>query len=256
MKLLRAARLRRRAGARPGLEVLEDRLTPVANLLVSVDGAYPQQLLKEFTQQGTLVQSRPPPPGAAQQAARALAVGPDGRVFVFNGSGPAYLSTYDPAANTWSHRAYAGWNANSNGGLGVYQNFVFVSDNYTGNDGSIEHGVVRFNLSDGTAIRFATDFDPQDVNVGRDGPGYAVASFRAVRVYNPQTLALVRTLTLPSTIGGSSQFYTGLAANASGDIYVCTSSNRMVHRFDATGTLLGSVTLSTSVGWLYDIDVS
>src|SRR5262249_13232505 len=108
----------------------------------------------------------------------------------------------------------------------------------------------------GTAIRFATDFDPQDVNVGRDGLVYAMDSFRAVRVYNPQTLALVRTLTLPSTIGGASQFYTGLAANTNGDLYVSTSSNPMVHRVDATGPLLGSVTLSTSVGWLQDIDVS
>src|SRR5262245_28791244 len=111
MKILRAARARRRAWARPGLEVLEDRLTPVANILVSVDGAYPQQLLKEFTQQGTLVQSRTIPPGAAQQDARDLVVAPDGRIFVFNGSSPSYLSTYDPAAGTWSHRAYAGWNA-------------------------------------------------------------------------------------------------------------------------------------------------
>jgi hypothetical protein len=256
MKLLRAARTRRRAWVSPCLEVLEDRLTPVANLLVSVDGSYPQQLLKEFTQQGTLVQSQVIPPGAAQQDARGLVVAPDGRVHVFNGSDPSYLSTYDPAAGTWSQRAYGGWSDSSYGRLGVYQNFVFASDGFTSSNGSTEWGIVRFNLSDGTATRFAADFGPQDLTVGRDGLVYALAPFQVVRVYNPQTLALVRTVTLPSSVGGSSQFYTGIAVNANGDIYASTSSNRTVHRFDSAGTLLGSVTVSLSVGWLYDIDLS
>src|SRR5262249_22558656 len=177
-------------------------------------------------------------------------------VHVFNGSSAAYLSTYDPAADTWSQRSYAAWNGSSYGGLAVYQNFVFATDTQGTGDASIEKGIVRFDLSDGTATRFATDFDPQDLNVGRDGLVYALDSFRTVRVYNPQTLALVRTVTLPSTVGGSSQFYTSVAANANGDIYVSTSSNRSVHRFDSAGTWLATATVSVSVGWLYDIDLS
>jgi hypothetical protein len=148
-------------GSRLGLEALEDRLAPAANLLVSVDGPSPQQLLKEYTQQGTLVQTLTIPPGAAQQEARDLVAGSDGRVHVFNGSSPSYLSTYDPAAGTWDHRSYSGWSSSSYGGVGVYQDFVFTTDNFTSGNGSNEKGIIRFNLVDGTANRFATDFDPQ-----------------------------------------------------------------------------------------------
>ncbi len=250
MQLFRAPR------PRLGFEVLEDRLAPAANLLVSVDGPSTQQSLREYTQQGALVQTLAIPPGGAQQDARDLVAGADGRVHVFNGTSPSYLSSYDPAAGTWDHRTHTGWSASSSGGIGVFQNFVFVTDNFTSGNASTERGVVRFNLSDGTATRFATDFNPTDLTVGRDGLLYAMDSFQSVRVYDPQSLALVRTVTLPASVGGASQFYTGIAVNANGDIYASTSSNRTVHRFDSAGALLGSVTVSTSVGWLSDIDLS
>jgi hypothetical protein len=84
-----------------------------------------------------------------------------------------------------------------------------------------------------------------------------MGSFQAVRVYNPQTLA-ARPHTHPAVVRWRrvTQFYTGIAVNANGDIYASTSSNRTVHRFDSAGTPLSSVTVSTSVGWLYDIDLS
>ena len=42
---------------RATLEILEDRLVPAGNLLVTTAGAYPQQFFKEFTPTGTLVRS-------------------------------------------------------------------------------------------------------------------------------------------------------------------------------------------------------
>src|SRR5262249_37644326 len=124
--------------------------------------------------------------------------------------------------------------------------YVFVTD--SGFGGS-PMGVVRFNLADDTATRFATDFDPIDLNVGHNGLVYALNSARVVRAYDPETMQLVSSVTLPSA------FYTGIAVAANGDIYACTSSNYTVYRFNSAGTVLGS-TLVSQNGFMQDIDLS
>src|SRR5947209_4781928 len=123
------SRLRRRLA----LELLEDRLAPAGNLLVTTAGNYPQQFFKEYTPTGALVRSVtvPPPPGSGGDTARDLVQDPAGKVYVYNGTFTPALATYNPGPATWSQQTYAGWNTVNNmsyGGLALTQNYVFASD--------------------------------------------------------------------------------------------------------------------------------
>jgi hypothetical protein len=260
MKRPRLARVPRPFRARLDLERLEDRLAPSANILVSVDGASSQQLFKEFTQQGSLVRSLVIPPNGTQEDARDLLETPDGRIFVYNGTEAPALSSYDPAAGSWSHQTFPGWSCWSNGGIGQYQNYVFVSDNFTFASGNAPKGIIRFNLTDGTAARFASDFDPMDLTVGQDGLVYGMSTWGDVRVYDPQSMALLRSFTLPGQYNGSSLFFAGLAVDAAGEMFVATTSNRLVLKTNPAGnSYLASAYVNgsgTFFGWLRDIDIS
>src|SRR5262245_37272750 len=101
---------------RPTLEILEDRLTPAGNILVSTDGPAAQQLLQEFTPAGSLVRSVAIPPGGPAEDARDLVSDPSGNVLVFNGTNDPYLSTY--AGGSWSQATYPGWSTVNTVGYG------------------------------------------------------------------------------------------------------------------------------------------
>jgi hypothetical protein len=247
----------------PVFETLEDRLAPAANILVSIDGSYPQQLLKEYTPGGTLVRSLTIPPGGSQEEARDLVADAAGNIHVYNGTFDPYLSTLSPA-NTWSHRTHSGWstvNSTTYGGLGLWNNYAFATDMTTyGETADQAKGIVRFDLAGGTSTRFADTQEFIDLTVGQDGLVYALNSFRQVYVYDPQTMALQRSLTLPTTVNGSSQSYRCIAVNAAGEIFAGTTG-KTVHRFNANGVPQSSLTLigaghPPSLGWLSDIDVS
>src|SRR5947209_6130312 len=121
----RAARIvpKARPRWRATLEILEDRLAPAGNLLVTTAGAYPQQFFKEFTPTGTLVRSVsvPPPPGSSGDTARDLVQDPGGKVYVYNGTFTPALATYNPTNSSWTQQNYTGWSTVNNvsyGGLG------------------------------------------------------------------------------------------------------------------------------------------
>src|SRR4051794_29640615 len=85
-----------RPGNRLNLVALEDRVVPVADILVSTDGAAAQQMLQEFTPGGSLVrQATIPAGGATAEDARDIVADPStGSVLVYNGTNDPYLSTY------------------------------------------------------------------------------------------------------------------------------------------------------------------
>ena len=158
------------------------------------------------------------PPGGPQEDARDLAAGPDGRVHVYNGTFDPYLSTLD-TAGAWSHRTYAGWSTVNNtryGGLALSGDYAFATDMWTGGTGDAPAGIVRFNLADGTATRFST-VDFIDLSVGQDNKLYAL-DYNATKLYvfDPQTLAQERVITLPSYVNGTYPWYTSVAVNAAG----------------------------------------
>lgn len=245
---------------RPTLDLLEDRLAPAGNLLVTTAGAYPQQVFKEFTPSGSLVRTVnvPPPPGTSSDTARDLVQDATGKVYIYNGTFTPALGTYNPSTSTWTQQPYTGWSTANNvsyGGVGLYQNYVFASDMTVGGDPAGQsNGIVRFDLTTGTATRFANGIDTIDVNVGLDGLVYALSG-QTVRVYDPNTLALVRSATLP--FGND---YRGVTANAAGEIFTANWANT-VTRFTPGGSLVSSVSLYGPGGgvWfgnLTDIDVA
>src|SRR5262249_43078070 len=157
------------------------------------------------------------PPGSSGDTARDLVQDPGGKVYVYNGTFTPALATYNPSTSSWTQQNYTGWSTVNNvsyGGLGLYQKFIFAHDTTTGGDPAGQsNGVVRFNLSDGTAARFAQGTDFSDVNVGLDGKVYALSG-QTVSVFDPSSMTLLRTVTLP--FGND---YRGVAVNAAGDLF-------------------------------------
>lgn len=242
------------------LETLEDRLAPAGNIFTILQSGS-TQLLKEFTPDGILVNSTVVPPGGPAEQARDLIVGPDGDIHVFNGTNNPYLSTFDTATSTWSHLTHPGWSTSSsygNGGIGVFGNYVFASDQFTTSPGTPK-GIIRFNLSDGTSTRFASSYSYTDLSVGLDGLVYGLSN-ATIHAYNPSTMALQFTVALPSSINGSSQVYRAITVDASGDIFAASWQKRLFH-FNSAGVVQNSVTLNNPpygglLGELNDIDVS
>jgi hypothetical protein len=77
----------------------------------------------------------------------------------------------------------------------------------------------RFDTQGGDPIRFATNIGPIDLNVGLDGSLYALSRGSAINaggnrvdVFDPQTMAFIRTVTLP-------QEHRAIAVDFNGDIY-------------------------------------
>ncbi len=239
------------------LEHLEDRVVLAANILATLESGG-SQLLQEFTPDGTLLSSNVIPPGGSAGDARDLTVGPAGDIHVFNGTSNPYLSTHDAATSTWSHTTFAGWSASStNGGIGAIGNYVFATDQF--NSGATAKGIVRFDLSAGTADRFATSYSYSDLSAGLDGLVYAMYN-RTIRAYDPETMALQSTISLPYSVNGSSQIYKAFTVDASGDLFV-TGWKEDVFQFDASGNLLNSISVDDPpyggfLGDLTDIDVS
>src|SRR5262245_16803208 len=142
------------------LELLEDRLSPAANLLVTTTLAGTEQVLREFTPVGGLVRTALlPPVGGAQEAGRDLVYDQSsGKVHVYTGTFDPALSSYDLALGGWTQRTYSGWSTVNNlsyGGIGLLGDYVYATDMATySKPGDEAQGVVRFNLADGTSARF------------------------------------------------------------------------------------------------------
>src|SRR5262245_37413368 len=173
------------------LESMEDRITP-ANVWVSAHSTSSQEVVREYTPSGSLLQTVViPVSGPSDEEARDLSVAADGTIHVYNGTFDPIMSTY--AAASWSSRTHAGWSTANNvssGGSARSGDYVFVTDMNTGSGDDPLKGVVRFNLADGTATRFAPTIDPIDVAIGQNGRLYALDAYQGVYVIHPETGAL------------------------------------------------------------------
>src|SRR5262249_2467003 len=110
---------------------------------------------------------------------------------------------------------------------------------------------------------FATDFQPIDVAAGLDGKLYALAAGGVLRVYDPSSLALLNTITLPATlpVAGAmlAQDYRAVTADPNGLIYTA-DWGRTVARFSPAGGFQAGALMPSSnpqgpaLGNLDDID--
>ena len=186
-----------------------------------------------------------------------------GRVHVYNGTFDPYLSTYDPVSATWSHITFEGWstvNNQSYGGIAVYDRYVFVSDMRTFGDPADEaKGIIHYNISDGSWLRFAENIEPIDLTLGFDGLLYALApggspNGRTVDVYDPETLAFMNQIDITVPLGWTSQ--RSLAVNAAGALFVGSHDGRVSH-LDTSNNLVETANPTCTLSCNnYDLDLA
>jgi hypothetical protein len=241
-----------------GRSARSDVITP-GNVLVSVEnfGGPLADSVLEYTASGTLLQQfNVPYPGGrpATEDVRGIATNSAGQVQIYNGTFSPFLTTLTPTAGgpgagTYAHTTLAGMSVIANvsfGEIGVLGNLVFAPDMATAGAGS-PNGIVRFDLSGATATRFATGTDYSTVTVGGDGLVYAINQqflpAATIDVYNPTTMALVRTITLSST--AMTADLRGIAVDASGTIYAAGWDGK-IYQLSSTGAVLNSLTSGKS----------
>jgi hypothetical protein len=94
-----------------------------ANIVIDPDNILVTyfQSIREYTRDGTLVQSIPVPypdePRPGTEWLKDVAMLADGRMAVFNGTFSPYMSIFNPASNSWSHSTVEGWRVGNNVGL-------------------------------------------------------------------------------------------------------------------------------------------
>jgi len=215
--------------------------------------------VREFTPAGSLVQviSFDYNHGNYPQTEylRDIVVDQDQSIAAYNGSFAPFLTCYSSILLTSEHSTLAGWstaNVSSYGGIAAYKHFVYVTDMLTGSGGQAS-GIIRFDTSNNTAIRFAEGTDFKDVNMGLDGKLYAVLNSRGlINVYNPETMGFLRQIFVPA-IFTFNEDIRGVAVDQAGRLFIC-GWHDMVFRLDGTGAL--EVSRSTGFFNLTDIDIN
>ena len=221
------------------------------NILVSV-----RHSVREFTPAGVLVQIIPLnyggryyPGNPPREEPRDIVVDQFGWIDCFNGYSNPFLTRYSPVSNTFVHKTFPGWSTinGGTGGLAAYQNFVFATDKNT--SPGVANGIVRFDVFNNSAARFATGTDFNDLNIGLNGKLYALASTQAdIYVYEPTTMQLLNHIVKPSTV----DWLNGIAADQTGQLFVA-GRNGTVYRLDSNGVLQTS--RATGFTLLSDIDI-
>src|SRR5438046_5735974 len=181
------------------IEPLEHRLLFYTGNILT--GSSPNGLDEEirlFDQSGKQLASKLTPGGSAD-----FQVDRSGNLQVFGG-GPTLerLNGALTLPGNWvTEKTVPGWSQFGRtfyGGLAVFGQFVFASDQSNGSPGDTR-GLIRFDSRSGYAFtRFASDQDFSDVSLGNDGNLYAIDSGQSfqhvVKVYDPITLRLVKSV--------------------------------------------------------------
>jgi hypothetical protein len=232
-------------------------LTP-GNILVDTDiSSSPANTMYEYTTGGVKAQSftvQYPAARGGTEYPRDGVVGPDGNLYVYNGTFSPYLTVYDPVGKTFVHRQGVGFSTANNvsyGGVAVAGNYAFVTDQDTA--GSTASGLVRFDLGANTSQRFRSGTEYEDVTLGLDGLIYALKGdnglgLPGVDVLDPQTMAVVRNVALPTAD------IRGVVATAAGELFAAGWDGKVYH-YSAAGSQLGSLNLGAGQN-LTDIDLS
>ncbi len=224
-------------------------LTP-GNVLVSDLNA---RTITEYTMTGVFVQSFLMPNNGSSERLRDIVVDDNGDIHAYNGTFSPTLDSLDPSTSVVTSQTLAGWSTVNNisyGGIAVLGDTVFATDMATASGGAAE-GIVRFSTSGGTAVRFATSEEYQDLTIGIDGLLYGLRGNNDfVDVFDPSTGALIRTINLDTTL--SSADVRGIAVDANGALFAAAWSGSL-YSADSDGNLLTS--LSTGFSNLTDIDI-
>ena len=198
----------------------------------------------EYATNGALIHNFgqvPAPGGTAPTTEQARDVVSSGNgFFLYNGTFDPYLAEYDSLTGTCIQQTFSGWSTVNNlsyGGLARAGNFVYATDMRTFGAGDTPQGIVRFNTSDGSAIRFAENDggDFIDLNIGLDGYLYALDSDEnSLFTYDLQTLSLLGITQLAEDVRG-------IAVDSNGGIYGSSFGDRSLYAFAPDGSVLNSL---------------
>lgn len=204
-------------------------------------------VVREYTTDGTYVSSVTIPPNSSNETARDVYILEDGRLAVFNGTFDPELAIFN--GSQWEQYQSQGWSTVNNitfGGITSIGDEVFVTDSFTFSGGEAT-GIVAFDSSFGTSDRFLHYNEYIDVTLGGDGLLYALRNqYGALDIIDPVTMAIINSVALGHTSGSR-----GVVANEAGEIYMA-SWNGYVARYTADGVLTNTLTISNN---LSDIDM-
>lgn len=223
---------------------------PYRNLLISTNASVNNPRLYEYSPAGTRVNDTAIQPVAGgDYPTRDLTVDGSGNVHIFAGTDEPLLTTIDELHGTRVDHSVSGWSTAGagTGGAARFGDFIFVTDMATGTGADLEDGLIRFDITDFSSTRFASTLDFTDVAVGGDGLVYGLSGAE-LHVYDPSTLALLRTVALPAV-----NTPTAIAVTASGEI-LAVAGDSTLYRYDSAGVLQRSVV--TTGASLSDIDLS
>lgn len=240
-------------------------LFTTGNLLITGDNQ-----IHEYTTSGQLVQSIPVQSPVASHTTRTkylrdIAVkGND--LYIYNGTFDPYLSIYDSQSSSWNHHTYSGWSTVNNGtygGIDTIGKYVFVTDMRTfGDDGADEaSGIVRFDISSGSAERFANGIEMIDLTVGHDGYLYGLfpgghPGGRFLDVFDPFSLVHVNSISFADIFGHTG--HRSIAVDAESNVFIADWDGD-IHKIDSEGNILLSMNLCSELGGsncsFYDIDI-
>ncbi len=229
-------------------------LTP-GNILITRTNAHQ---VVEYTPTGTPVQAfNIPSPGGGTETLRDAVVGANGSVYLYNGTFTPAVTTLVPSTGTTSDRTYPGFstiNTTTYGGIATLGSFVFATDMQTGSGAEQLKGIIRFDLTAGTATRFADTAEYRQLTMGGDGFLYALpdpsSGTARIDVFDPFTLTLTRSIAFNLTLRMAD--IRALAVNYDGSIYAA-AWNGSIYSLDSAGNILNS--LNPGAGSLADINL-
>jgi hypothetical protein len=211
----------------------------IGNLLISVpdNPDYNTSKIFEVTSTGTLVQTIAPP-AAQDRGLRDVVVDPSGAIQAYDGGfgNGGEVGTY--ANGSWSFHSGSGFSTygvTDNGGIAVYQHYVYVTDE----SDQGPSGILRFDTANGYASQlFEGGGEFRQVSVGENGLLYAITDpgepeTGTIDIYDPVTMALIKTVTPPGAYNAC------VTADAAGNIFV-GSDQGSLEKIDDNGNVLAS----------------
>ncbi|MGF1577918.1 MAG: Ig-like domain repeat protein [Gemmataceae bacterium] len=224
-------------------ERADNPLASQSNILVSVEGH-----IVELTPTGTVVADVIVPTAEMNARPRDLVIDQLGNAQIFNGTFDPTLATYDPATGELSETTFPGWSTDNDiryGGIGTFEEYIFLTDMDT--PGDTESGIIRFDTTDSSFVRFADGTDYTDLTVGLDGILYALHAGNFLDKFDPMSMTPMGTVTLAQNVNG-------IAVNANGEIFASARDINELFHFDTNGVLVNQI--STGMNAASDIDLS
>jgi hypothetical protein len=206
------------------------------------------QTLFEVTPSGAIVQAiSVPVVEPFTGMLRDVVIDSNGNAQLYNGTFHPVLTTYNPSTNTFTNTQVQGLSTGAGGtygGIAAFGNYVFLTSTFTANNPT--GGLIRVDINNPSSQqKFANGIDFVQVAAASNGLIYGLEGAgsptgTAIGVYDPNTLALVRTIPTPTEIHD-------IAVAANGDIFAISffkdANGKNVYHLDPNGKVIASIGL-------------